>query len=71
MDVLLFVIIIVAITSVAGLYREKIKQQAKYDVAQTAAAAEQRFAELEARIETLERIVTDQKSQLRDEIDAL
>lgn len=71
MDVFAFVLAIIVITTAAGLYRERLKTQLKQSKYQNNEAIDQRFADMEKRIETLERIVTDQKSQLRDTIDAL
>ncbi len=71
MDVFVFVVVIVAITSAAGIYREKMKMEVRKIKGQNSEEVERRFAEMEERIQTLERIVTDQKAQLRDKIDAL
>ncbi|MEJ2046019.1 MAG: hypothetical protein P8X74_21845 [Reinekea sp.] len=70
MDVFVFVLAIVAIGCFTGIYKERLKNQAKIAKYQNA-DVEERFREMEERIQTLERIVTDQKSQLRDKIDAL
>lgn len=70
MDFWVFIICIVAITTVAGIYTEKLKADAKSAERQST-DADARFAEMEERIRTLERIVTDQKAQLKDRIDAL
>lgn len=71
MDVFVFVLCIVAITTLGGLIREKLKNDRKQVSNQNESQIDARFAEMEARIQTLERIVTDQKTLLKDKIDAL
>lgn len=71
MDVFVFVLCIVAITTLGGLIREKLKNDRKQVGNQNEEQINTRFAEMEARIQTLERIVTDQKTLLKDKIDAL
>ena len=71
MDVFVFVLCIIAITTLGGLIREKIKNDAKRASHNNDDSVEQRFLQMEERIQTLERIVTDQKSQLREKIDSL
>lgn len=71
MDVFVFVLCIVAITTAAGIYREKMKAEAKAHKGRNDADIDARFAEMENRIQTLERIVTDQKTQLKDKINSL
>jgi phage shock protein B len=70
MDVFVFVLAIIIITTIAGLIKEQMKQRRKMD---NAAGADQqaRIDKLEERVATLERILTDDKSQLRQDIDAL
>ncbi|EAR09794.1 hypothetical protein [Reinekea blandensis] len=71
MDVFVFVLCIVAITTVAGIYREKLKADAKAARAQAGDDVDARFRAMEERIQTLERIVTDQKHRLKNTIDSL
>jgi cell division protein FtsB len=71
MDVFVFVLAIIAITTVGGIYREKMKNEAKAAKHQNNGELDARFADMEERIQTLERIVTDQKTQLKDKIEAL
>lgn len=71
MDVFVFVLMIIVITTGAGLYREKMKNDAKLAKDRMNDSVDARFKEMEDRIRTLERIVTDQKSQLKDKIDSL
>ncbi|WP_196159080.1 hypothetical protein [Reinekea sp. G2M2-21] len=71
MDVFVFVIAIVGIATFGSIVREIIKQSEKKSAQQMNADVDQRFQAMEDRIRTLERIVTDQKSQLRDKIDSL
>lgn len=71
MDIFVFILCIVAISTIGGLVREKIKNDRQALKNVNPAAHEQRFQALEQRIQTLERIVTDQKTQLKDKIDAL
>ncbi len=71
MDVFVFIIAIIGITTLGGLIREKIKNDAKRAGNSNNDAYEQRFVQMEERIQTLERIVTDQKTQLREKIDSL
>lgn len=69
MDVFLFILCLVAITTFAGIYREKVKAEAERGP--SSEQVEARFQAMEERIRILERIVTDQKKQLKDSIDAL
>lgn len=71
MDVFVFVLCIVAITTIAGIYREKLKADAKAARQQVGDDVDARFKAMEERIQTLERIVTDQKHQLKNTIDSL
>lgn len=71
MDVFVFVLCIVAITTIAGIYREKLKADAKAAQQQAGADVDARFNAMEERIRTLERIVTDQKHALKNTIDSL
>lgn len=70
MDVFVFVLAVIVITTIAGLIKEQMKQRRKVDNAM-GADQQARIDKLEARVATLERILTDDKSQLRQDIDAL
>ena len=70
MDVFVFVLAIIAITTIGGLIKEQMKQRRKADNAM-GVDQQARIDKLEARVATLERILTDDKSQLRQDIDAL
>ncbi|WP_037338608.1 hypothetical protein [Saccharospirillum impatiens] len=70
MDVFVFVLAVIIITTIAGLIKEQMKQRRKVDNAMSA-DQQARIDKLEARVATLERILTDEKSQLRQDIDAL
>lgn len=70
MDVFVFVLAVIIITTVAGLIKEQMKQRRKIDNA-VGADQQARIDKLEERVATLERILTDDKSQLRQDIDAL
>ena len=70
MDVFVFVLAIILITTIAGLIKEQMKQRRKMDNA-VGADQQARIDKLEERVATLERILTDDKSQLRQDIDAL
>ena len=70
MDVFTMVVIIVVVTTIAGVYEKQ--QKNKYKAAnanQDDLLAE--IDELRERVEVLEKIVTDEKYQLHREIDAL
>lgn len=70
MDVFVFILAIIAITTIGGLIKEQMKQKRKADNAM-GVDQQARIDKLEARVATLERILTDDKSQLRQDIDAL
>ncbi|MCK5574242.1 MAG: hypothetical protein KAI28_00440 [Sphingomonadales bacterium] len=70
MDVFEFVIIIVVIGTVAQIFREHFKRK-NSDIGSEKHKLNTRIEELEHRIATLERIATDGKSRLADEIDNL
>ncbi|MEP4545198.1 MAG: hypothetical protein ABJ000_03405 [Saccharospirillum sp.] len=70
MDVFVFILAIIAITTIGGLIKEQMKQRRKADNAM-GVDQQARIDKLEARVATLERILTDEKSQLRQDIDAL
>ncbi len=70
MDVFVFVLAVIVITTIAGLIKEQMKQRRKMDNA-VGADQQARIDKLEERVATLERILTDDKSQLRQDIDAL
>ena len=72
MDVFTMVVIIVVVTTVAGVfnnYLKKYKDKADNGLADTALGEE--LDELRQRIEVLESIVTDQKYQLHRELTEL
>jgi hypothetical protein len=71
MDVFVFVTAIVGIGTFGGIIREVIKNDAKKHKNQNSEEVNARFEEMEQRIQTLERIVTDQKSQLKEKINSL
>lgn len=74
MHVFEMVIWIVAISCLTGVLTEYFKTQRKNAAAQPAEADDDLLAEIDdlrERVETLEAIVTDRKSQLRDELDNL
>lgn len=71
MDVFVFILCIIAMTTFGGIYREKLRNENKRLKSNNDAQMNARFAEMEERIQTLERIVTDQKSQLKSKIDSL
>jgi uncharacterized protein YceH (UPF0502 family) len=70
MDVFVFVLAIITVTTIAGLIKEKMKQRRKVDNA-VGADQQARINKLEERVATLERILTDDKSRLKQDIDAL
>lgn len=70
MDVFVFVLAVIIITTIAGLIKEQMKQRRKMENA-VGADQQARIDKLEERVATLERILTDDKSQLRQDIDAL
>lgn len=70
MDVFVFVLAVIVITTIAGLIKEQMKQRRKMENA-VGADQQARIDKLEERVATLERILTDDKSQLRQDIDAL
>jgi len=71
MEVFPFIVAIVAITTVGGLLRQLIQSRTPKHQAASEQDNDLRFKEMEERIQTLERIVTDQRSSLRSEIDSL
>lgn len=70
MDVFVFVLAIIIVTTIAGLIKEQMKQRRKVDNA-IGADQQARISRLEERVATLERILTDDKSRLKQDIDAL
>lgn len=70
MDVFVFVLGIILITTAGGLLREKMKQDAKR-AAQMPTDYQARFEKIEERLATLERLATDDRQQLKREIDSL
>ena len=71
MDFWVFVLCAIIISYGSALYREKIRASIKIAKVQSNEDQDDRIAQLEERIETLERIVTDQKTELREKINAL
>ncbi len=72
MHVFEMVIWIVAITSIATLIRQKMKNDQSYsDKSDLDSGALDRISQLENRIKVLERIVTDKSHRLSSEIDSL
>ncbi len=65
------IVMIVGIVFLAGTLNNWISTKKKIAAAQSDEDTIKLIRELEARIVTLERIVTDKGAQLRDEIDAL
>lgn len=64
-----FIVAIVAITQVGDLASKWLKLKAKE--AQLSPESDARIRELEQRVATLERIATDDKSRLKETINAL
>jgi len=71
MDVFVFVLAIIFITTIGGLAREYMKNKTKQARSVPTEDNARRFTQLEERVQTLERIVTDQKSQLSEKINSL
>lgn len=72
MNVFQFIVAIVAIGVVGEIIKKWLSLREKREKrAANAPEIEARFDAMEERIQTLERIVTDHKSQLKSEIDAL
>lgn len=71
MDVFVFVILIVAISVGSWVYTEKLKADAKIAKASADSDLAGKLSDVEERLQTLERIVTDQKTQLKEKIDSL
>lgn len=64
--------IVVVVGVFGGIFREYFKTKRKQPADDKATAAtNERLAKLEERVITLERILTDSKSHLKSEIDAL
>ena len=74
MDGKVFVLIIIGIVFTFGYLERRQKAQIKADSSKRADVDEKTRAEIDdlrERVETLERIVTDKSTRLREEIDAL
>lgn len=72
MNVFQFIVAIVAIGVIGEIIKKWLALREKREKrAANAPEIEARFDAMEERIQTLERIVTDHKSQLKSEIDAL
>ena len=69
MDIFVFILAIVALGIIGDVVKKHL--ETKDNDSTSTEDAESRFRELEQRIITLERIVTDQKSQLKEKIDSL
>ncbi|MHA7879668.1 MAG: hypothetical protein ACX931_07745 [Saccharospirillum sp.] len=70
MDVFTFVLAIVALSIIGGLVKEVIRARQKGNKQQVT-DHQVRIETLEARVATLERILTDEKETLKREIDDL
>ncbi len=71
MDVFTMVVIIVAISCLAGVLNNHIKSRNETASLDGQDEIEAELDELRARVETLEKIVTDEQYQLRRELDDL
>ncbi|MDN3647624.1 hypothetical protein QWZ13_01725 [Reinekea marina] len=69
MDIFVFILAIVALGIIGDVVKKHL--ETKDNDSTSTEDTESRFRELEQRIITLERIVTDQKSQLKEKIDSL
>jgi polyhydroxyalkanoate synthesis regulator phasin len=69
MDIFVFILGIVALGIIGDVVKKSMDSKSKNALSDDEARS--RFAELEQRVETLERIVTDQKTQLKQTIDSL
>ncbi|MBU2864447.1 hypothetical protein KO489_11385 [Reinekea forsetii] len=69
MDIFVFILAIVALGIIGDVVKKHL--ETKDNDSTSTEDTESRFKELEQRIITLERIVTDQKSQLKEKIDSL
>lgn len=69
MDIFVFILAIVALGIIGDVVKKHL--DTKDEKGAPNEETESRFNELEQRIITLERIVTDQKSQLKEKIDSL
>ncbi len=72
MQVFEMIVWIVAIAMVAGIIQRKMSlDKAKLKQAKDGGADDARLKSLEERVVVLERLATDKKARLRDEIDGL
>ncbi len=71
MDVFTMVVIIVTVSVGAGVINNYLKTQRKQAESRDAEGLEAEVAELRARVEVLEKIVTDDKYTLNKELNAL
>jgi hypothetical protein len=69
MDIFVFILAIVALGIVGDVVKKGMHNKSKNALTDDESRA--RFKALEDRIETLERIVTDQKTELKQKIDSL
>ena len=67
MDIFVFILAIVALGILGDIVKKNMDSKSK----KTSSDNDSRFDALEERIVTLERIVTDQKTQLKQKIDSL
>lgn len=70
MQVFEFVIIIVALGILAGMFKSWLKHKEKHAKPDTS-QSDARIDKLEARVQVLERIITDKAEKLKDDIDSL
>ncbi len=70
MQVFEFVIIIVALGIMAGMFKNWLQHKEK-DMQADASKSDDRIDKLEARVQVLERIVTDKAEKLKDDINNL
>ena len=71
MDVFTMVVVIVVVTTVAGVFNNYLKNKDKAENKLVDAALSEELDELRQRIEVLESIVTDQKYQLHRDLTEL
>ncbi len=71
MDVFTMVVVIVVVTTVAGVFNNYLKNKDKAENKRADAALSEELDELRQRIEVLESIVTDQKYQLHRDLTEL
>jgi len=69
MDIFAFVLAVIALGIIGDVVKKSMNNKSKIVSLDDESRA--RFSDLEQRIVTLERIVTDQKTELKQKIDAL